>query len=72
MQEVFWSRRDICRIFRKAPKTIDRFINHPDPRKRLTGLMVNGEFYAAKSKVLAFFKYEPLNDQETDDENLPV
>jgi len=64
MKEAFWSRTDICRLFRKAPKTIDRFIKHPDPKKRLPGLEVNGEFYAEKNKVLKYFKYQPGRDLE--------
>jgi len=62
MKEAFWSRTDICRLFRKAPKTIDRYINHPDRRKRLPGLIINGEFYAEKSKVLSYFKHNPGRD----------
>jgi len=69
MQEAFWTRRDIIRIFRKAPKTIDQFINHPDPKKRLPGLRIGGEFMAEKTKVLAFFKYLPFGkDQITTNE----
>ena len=64
MKEAFWSRMDICRLFRKAPKTIDRYINHPDPKKRLPGLIINGEFYAEKTRVLRFFRYSPGKDIE--------
>ena len=60
MQEAMWSRRDICRIFRKDPRTIDRFINHPDSRKRLKGYQINGEFMAEKRAVLAYFQYRPF------------
>jgi len=59
MKEAFWSRRDIIRLFRKAPATIDKYINHPDPRKRLPGLMINGEFMADKRVVIKYFKYRP-------------
>jgi len=62
MQEAFWTRRDIIRLFRKAPKTIDSFIHHPDPRKRLPGYMINGEFQAEKRAVLKFFTYRPFGD----------
>jgi hypothetical protein len=61
MQEAFWSRRDIIRIFRKSPATIDKYINHPDPKKRLRGYLINGEFMAEKLVVLRFFKYAPPN-----------
>jgi len=64
MQEAFWTRRDICRIFHKDPRTIDKFINHPDPRKRLKGYMINGEFMAEKSVVLRFFTYRPFGNDE--------
>ena len=60
MQEAMWSRRDICRIFRKGPNTIDQYINHPDPKKRLKGYMINGEFMAEKRIVLTLFKYNPF------------
>jgi hypothetical protein len=62
MREAFWSLGDICRLFRKGPKTIMQYINHPDPKKRLPGLMINGEFCAEKIKVLAFFRYSPEDD----------
>jgi hypothetical protein len=64
MQEAFWTRRDIIRIFRKAPKTIDQYIYHPDPKKRLKGYMINGEFMAEKSAVLRFFAYRPFGENE--------
>ncbi len=51
MEEAFWTRRDIIRLFRKASATIDQFINHPDPKKRLKGYMINGEFQAGKKAV---------------------
>ena len=64
MQEALWTRRDIIRVFRKAPKTIDQYINHLDPKKRLPGLMIGGEFMAERTKVLAFFKYRPYSENE--------
>ncbi len=60
MEVAFWTRRDIIRLFRKAPATIDKYINHPNSKKRLPGLMINGEFQAEKRVVLAFFKYRPF------------
>jgi len=63
MKEAFWSRRDICRLFRKAPKTIDMSINHPDPKKRLKGYMINGEFQAEKKVVLRYFEYKPFGEE---------
>jgi hypothetical protein len=64
MQEAFWTRRDIIRIFRKAPKTIDAYINHPDPKRRLPGLMIGGEFMAERTKVIAFFQYRPYSNTD--------
>ena len=64
MQEAFWTRRDIIRIFRKAPASIDRYINHPDPKKRLPGYMIGGQFMAEKTVVLKYFKYKPYSDDE--------
>jgi hypothetical protein len=61
MQEAMWSRRDICRIFRRDHRTIDKYINNPDPKKRLKGFMINGEFMAEKAVVLNHFKYRPYN-----------
>lgn len=61
MQEAMWSRRDICRIFRKDPRTIDRFINHPETKKRLKGYSINGEFMAERRVVLSYFRYRPYN-----------
>lgn len=67
MQEAVWSLYDICRLFRKGPKTIMQYVNHPDPKKRLSGYLINGEFCAEKSKVLAYFKYGPKNDRPDDE-----
>jgi hypothetical protein len=64
MEVAFWTRRDIIRLFRKAPATIDKYINHPDPKKRLPGLMIDGEFQAEKRVVLEFFKYRPFGKDD--------
>ena len=60
MREAFWTRRDICRLFHKDPRTIDKFINHPDPKRRLRGYKINGEFQAEKHVVLRYFQYRPF------------
>lgn len=65
MQEAFWTRRDICRIFRRDHRTIDRYIYHPDPRKRLKGYIINREFMAEKKAVLRFFEYKPYSKADT-------
>ena len=64
MEQAFWKRRDIIRLFRKSPKTIDKFINHQDPKKRLPGYSINGTFMAEKAVVLRFFKYKPYSNDE--------
>jgi|WetSurMetagenome_2_1015567.scaffolds.fasta_scaffold148218_2 hypothetical protein len=64
MQEAFWTRRDICRIFRRDHRTIDKYINDPDPKRRLKGYMINGEFMAEKSVVLKYFVYDPYLDSK--------
>jgi len=61
MQEAFWTRRDICRIFRRDHRTIDKYIYHPDPKRRLKGYRINGEFMVEKKTVLNYFSYKPLN-----------
>lgn len=63
MQESIWSLYDICRLFRKGPKTIMQYVNHPDPKKRLPGFMINGEFCAEKAAVLKFFTYRPFGNE---------
>jgi hypothetical protein len=62
MQEAMWSRMDICRIFRRDPRTIDKYINNPDPKKRLKGYIINGEFMAEKRVVLRYFEYRPFGN----------
>ena len=62
MEEVFWTRRDICRLFRRDPRTIDKYIKHSDPKKRLKGYVINGEFMAEKKVVLAYFRYTPFKE----------
>lgn len=49
-----------------------RYVNHPDPRKRLPGYLINGEFCAEKTKVLAYFKYGPKKESVDDDEPIEV
>jgi hypothetical protein len=63
MAEAFWTRRDIIRIFRRAPKTIDYYINHPDIKKRLKGYMIGNEFMVEKSKALKFFEFRPYSKE---------
>jgi hypothetical protein len=63
MEEAFWTRRDICRLFHKDPRTIDQFINHPDPKRRLKGYLINGEFQAEKKVVLNYFTYKPFTNE---------
>jgi len=62
MQEAFWTRRDIARMFRKDIRTIDKFINHVDSKKRLKGYMINGEFQAEKRVILKYFEYKPYGN----------
>lgn len=62
MEEAFWTRRDICRLFRRDPRTIDKYINHSDPKKRLKGYVINGEFMAEKKVVLTYFRYAPFKE----------
>ena len=64
MQEAYWTRRDIIRLFHNAPASIDKFINNPDPRKRLQGYMIDGQFMAEKAVVLRFFRYKPYSNDE--------
>lgn len=64
MQEAVWNLGDICRLFRKGPKTIMKYVNHPDPKKRLPGFMINGEFCAEKKRVLDYFRYRPDTESE--------
>ena len=51
LQEAFWSRMDICRLFRKAPRTIDRYINHPDHRAAAVAA-IKAVFPAAELNLL--------------------
>jgi hypothetical protein len=62
MEQAFWTRREIVTMFRKSPKTIDKYINHPDPKKRLQGYMIDGTWMAEKKVVLKFFKYNPYSN----------
>ena len=66
MEVAFWSRRDIIRLFRKAPATIDKCINHLDPNQRLKGYMIGGEFMAERKAVLKFFKYSPYGKSQNE------
>jgi hypothetical protein len=68
MQEAFWTRRDIIRLFRKAPASIDKFINNPDPKRRLPGYMIDGQFMAEKTTVLKFFKHRPFGKEDNENE----
>lgn len=62
MEQAMWTKTDIARIFRRDPKTIDHFITHLDPKKRLKGYVINGQFMAEKRAVLKFFEYKPFRE----------
>jgi hypothetical protein len=72
MCEAFWTRRDIIRVFRKAPASIDRYINHPDPKKRLPGYLIGGQFMAEKTAVLRFFRFKPLGKEEDKNNQITI
>jgi hypothetical protein len=66
MEEAFWTRRDLCRLFHKDPRSIDKFINHPDPKKRLKGYLINNTWMAERREVLKYFRYYPFGKYEKD------
>jgi hypothetical protein len=66
MEEAFWTRRDICRLFRKDPRIIDRYIHHSDPKKRLKSYMINNTWMAEKREVLKYFRHYPFGKNEKD------
>ena len=73
MEQAFLTRRDVIRLFRKSPKTIDKFIYHSDPRKRLPGYMIDGTWMTEKNVVLKFFKFNPYsNDAKNQADAAPL
>ena len=67
MQQVMWTKADIARIFRRDPRTLDEYINNPDPKKRLKGYLINGQWMAERRVILRYFEFNPFGyEREVD------
>jgi hypothetical protein len=60
MKEAIWTRMDVCRVLRIAPKTLDKYLYHPDPKKRLPSLKIGSTIMVDRQKVLKYFEYKPF------------
>jgi len=60
MKEAIWTRMDACRVLRIAPATLDKYIYHSDPKKRLPSLRVGNTIMVDKQKVLKYFHFKPF------------
>jgi len=56
MKEAIWTRKDACRVLRVDPRTLDRYLYHPDPRKRLPSIKVGNTIMVERRKVLHYFE----------------
>jgi len=58
MREEIWTRKDACRVMRIDPRTLDRYLFHPDPRKRLPCFKIGNTIMVEKQKLLNYFRLE--------------
>lgn len=60
MERAFWTRKDLCSVFRVSIQTLNRYICHPDPKKRLPSLKVGNTIIIDRKKAIEYFLYEPF------------
>jgi hypothetical protein len=60
MEQPFWTRKDLCSVFRISIKTLNRYIYHPDQKKRLSSLKIGNTIIIDRKKALEYFRYEPF------------
>ncbi|MCP4583773.1 MAG: hypothetical protein GY839_19355 [candidate division Zixibacteria bacterium] len=63
MQQAMWTKADIARVFRRDPRTLDKYINNPNPKERLKGYLINGQWMAERRVIMRYFEFEPFKNE---------
>jgi len=66
MNEIIWTRKETCRVLRIDPRTLNRYLFHPDPRKRLSSLKIGNTVRLERIKVINYFKAKIGQDRTPD------
>ncbi len=66
MREIIWTRREACRVLRIDPRTLNRYLFHPDPKKRLASLKIGNTVRLERIKVINYFKAQIGQDRTPD------
>lgn len=66
MREIIWTRKEARRVLRIDPRTLNRYLFHPDPRKRLSSLKIGNTVRLEKIKVINYFKAQNAQDRTPD------
>ena len=56
MGEVIWTRKEASRVLRIDPRTLNKYLYHPDPKKRLQSLHIGNCLRVEREKVLLYFR----------------
>ena len=56
MEQVIWTRKEASRVLRIDPRTLDKYLFHPDPRRRLPSLHIGNCLRVEREKVLLYFR----------------
>ena len=56
MKEVIWTRKEAARVLRIDPRTLDRYLFHPDPKKRLPCLRIGNTVKVERKRLMEYFR----------------
>ena len=56
MEQVIWTRKEASRVLRIDPRTLNKYLFHPDPRRRLPSLHIGNCLRVEREKVLLYFR----------------
>lgn len=56
MEQSIWTRKEASRVLRIDPRTLNRYLFHPDPRRRLPSLHIGNCVRVERDKVLLYFR----------------
>ncbi len=56
MEQVIWTRKEASRVLRIDPRTLNKYLYHPDPKKRLQSLHIGNCLRVEREKVLLYFR----------------
>jgi hypothetical protein len=56
MEQVIWTRKEASRVLRIDPRTLNRYLFHPEPKRRLPSLHIGNCVRVERDKVLLYFR----------------